>query len=196
MADFTGIFGAPFDASAVDPTGPVGQLPVSGPDGIPVAISASEIKPAKQEGNFFLELELTVIEGEHIGSSGVVRLNLVNANETAVRIAQRELSAICRVVGVWNPADSAELHGIPFRVITVEKKYTGNDGKEYSGSEVKKFLDINGNPPMSDGNAKAAPAQTAKPQVANPTPPPATTWKKNEAPVAAPSAAPAWAKKK
>jgi len=206
MADITYFFGGvPFDASTVDPSGSTGQLPISGPDGLPVVISASDVKPAKIDGNYFLELALTVIEGPDTNAEGTMRLNLINSNETAVRIAQRELSALCRVTGVWNLAESSELHGIPFRVVTAERKYTGNDGKEYSGSEIKKILDINGKPPMNDnGGAAPAPASsTAKPVFSKPAPPsaPAQTakpgWKKNEAPASTTEAPakPGWMKK-
>lgn len=198
MADLTSIFGnAPFNASSVDPTGPSGQLPISGPEGLPVVISSSEMKAAKTDGNYFLELTLTVIEGAESGAEGTMRLNLINSNENAVRIAQRELSALGRVTGVWEIATSEQLHGIPFRVVTVAKSYTGNDGKEYQGSEVKKILDIDGNPPKTDGSSAPAPATSAKPKFAEPTPPGQTQWKKNPEPAAKPAGEkPAWMKPK
>lgn len=191
MVNFVEMFGSPFDASAIDPNSGGGNLPVSGPDGILVVITSSELKPAKgNENNMYLELIVEAIEGTACGETGKIRLNLVNDNDAAVRIAQRDLSAICRVTGVWNPETSEQLHGIPFRVVTVEKKYTGSDGKEYSGSEIKKFLDQNGNAPVSDGNGNGngnhAPAPSNKPSFASappaaaPTaPPPTASWKPN-----------------
>ena len=44
------------------------------------------------------------------------RLNLDNPNAQAVQIAQGELSAICRAVGVMQPKDSIELHNLPLLI--------------------------------------------------------------------------------
>ncbi len=55
------------------------------------------------------------------------RLNLDNPNAQAVQIAQGELSAICRAVGVMQPKDSIELHNLPL-LITVKCKKREDTG--------------------------------------------------------------------
>jgi hypothetical protein len=153
-----------FNANDVQPAGiGAGSLPVSGKDGYVVMITDSEIKPTADESGGMLVLTLTVQEGEHQGASGPYRLNLYNANEQAKRIAESELSAICRVTGVMQLTDSAQLHGIPFRAVVAKQKVKpGQEDKGYT--EVKGVLDVHGNsaakaqPPVQSGGPASAPA--------------------------------------
>ena len=55
------------------------------------------------------------------------RLNLDNANATAVKIAQAELTAICRAVGVLAPNDSTDLHDLPLVIAVKCKKRADTD---------------------------------------------------------------------
>ena len=80
-------------------------------------ITASEMKPNKAGTGRFLELCFTIVEGEYRNRNVWARLNLENPNELAMKIAQAELSALCRAVGVLTPNDSVELHNLPL-VIT------------------------------------------------------------------------------
>ena len=156
------------------------------------------MKPSKQEGNYFAELTLQVISGPNTGDTGVHRLNLVNAEDRAVKIAQRQLSSLCRVTGVWNPSN-------------VETTYVGLDNEEHHGSEIKKFLDVNGNPPTTDSSklTSASPAKpsfapapkTAKPSFAGdggkaPESAPQPGWKPNPVASAADGEKPSWMKAK
>lgn len=103
------------------------------------AITASEMKPTKAGNGSYLELEFEILEGEYKGRKLWDRLNLDNPNETAVKIAQGTLSAICRAVGVMQPRDSAELHGLPLTVIVaVEKRQdNGEDSNRIKGYKSK-----------------------------------------------------------
>lgn len=105
MADLRG-----FDANTVEPNDSFDPLPNG--DYLCV-ITTSQMKPTKAGDGAFLELELEVIEGPCKGRKLWDRLNLNNANATAVKIAQGTLSAICRAVNVLKPTDSCELHDIP-----------------------------------------------------------------------------------
>lgn len=114
MADLRG-----FDATEVEPNAPRDPLP----EGRYLCVIVnSEMKPTKSGSGQFLELELEVIDGPHKGRRVWDRLNLQNPNETAVRIAQGTLSAICRAVGVLRPNDSCELHNLPLEVVVKCKK--------------------------------------------------------------------------
>ena len=145
-----------FDATKVEPAGLSSQLPVSGPDGYGVVISASEMKENKDKTGGYLELTLQVIDGEHKGESGAYRLNLFHSNAKAVEIAYRQLSAICHTVGVFQVADSTQLHNIPFKAVVGLQK--GENPEGYT--EVKGVLCSDGSTPgKPKGPAQAA--QTA-----------------------------------
>lgn len=177
----------PFNAHQFEPAGPaVSQLPVSGSDGWPVVITNSEFKPSKSGGNNgYLELTLTIIEGEHKGATGPYRLNIFHENAQVVDIASRQLSALCHVCGQMMISDSSQLHNIPFRaVVGLQKKQKAED-PDYT--EIKGVLDYAGQRP-GKGNPAVAPtaAQNFAPQA------PAFHQPQAPAPVAppAPAAAP------
>ena len=104
-------------------------------------ITASEMKPTKTGNGTFLELTFQVLEGQYKNRMLWSRLNLDNPNAQAVQIAQAELSAICRAVGVITPKDSIELHNLPLLVTVKIKKRedTGdlvNEIKAYAKKEA------------------------------------------------------------
>ena len=119
MADLRG-----FDANTVEPNDSFDPLPNG--DYLCI-ITASEMKPTKAGDGAFLELELQVLDGPHQGRKLWDRLNLNNANETAVRIARGALSSICRAVGIPQPQDSCELHDLPLMVKVACKKRDDTD---------------------------------------------------------------------
>lgn len=108
-----------FDARKVDPTTIFDPLPAGK---YLVAITDSELKATKSGTGKYLQLAFTVLEGEYKNRILWSRLNLENPNATAVKIAQSELSAICRAVGVMTPRDSVELHNIPLTIGVKLKK--------------------------------------------------------------------------
>lgn len=161
MADLRG-----FDANTVEPNDSFDPLPNG--DYLCV-ISSSEMKPTKSGDGSFLELEMEVIDGPCKGRKVWDRLNLNNANETAVRIAQGTLSAICRAVNVLTPTDSCELHDIPLVVKVVCKKRadTGemtNEVKGYKGRNAvaKEATSAVGSPQVG-AQAQASAAGSAPP---------------------------------
>ena len=125
-----------FNANDVEPT--------TSPDPLPAgkyvaAITASEMKPTKAGDASYLQLEFTVVEGECQNRKVWDRLCINHPNNLTQRIAQGNLSAICRAVGVMQPKDSVELHNIPL-VITVKCKKrddTGEITNEIRGYEAK-----------------------------------------------------------
>lgn len=88
----------------------------------------SEMKPTKAGTGNYLQLTFQIIEGPYANRLLWARLNLDNPNETARKIAQGELSAICRAVGVLAPNDSVELHNLPL-VINVRCKKRSDTGE-------------------------------------------------------------------
>ena len=83
----------------------------------------SEMRSTKGGSGSYLQVVWELLEGDFKGRKLWSRLNLDNPNRTAVEIAQRELSSICRAAGILRPKDSAELHGIPVLLkVGVEKR--------------------------------------------------------------------------
>ena len=133
MANLTG-----FDAEQVDPASDFDPLPAGK---YLATITGSEMKPTKKQDGEYLELTFQVVDGEHKGRLLWSRLNLDNKNETAVKIAKGELSAICRAVGVMQPKDSQDLHNLPLLLTVKCKKRedTGdivNEVRGYNKKEV------------------------------------------------------------
>ena len=128
MANLSG-----FNANDVDPASEFEPLPAGK---YLAMITESELKPTKSGGGQYLQLTFQIVEGPYKNRIVWARLNLHNANQTAVQIARAELSAICRAVGVMTPNDSAELHNRPL-VIAVKCKKRPDTGE--ISNEVKGF---------------------------------------------------------
>lgn len=148
-----------FDAAQIEPTGSYDPIPAGW---YRVVFTDAEEKPTKAQTGSYLQLSVEVIEGEHQGRKLVERLNLNNPNQTAVEIAQRTLSAICRAIGVMTPRDSSDLLNKPLMAKVAVKPAQG----DYSASNEIKGYEA----PSSAGVASGAPAAPA----ASSTPP----WKR------------------
>ena len=128
-----------FDANNVDPQQSREPVPAGWYKAV---ISASEEKPTKAQTGSYLQLTVEIVEGEHQGRKVFERLNLNNPNSTAVEIAQRTLSSICRASGVMTPRNSQDLHDKVFLAkIKVEPARDGyepsNSVAEYQAADKK-----------------------------------------------------------
>lgn len=132
----------PFDARNIDPTQMGGSLPVGRH---PVIIEKSEIAENSAKDGGFLALTLKIIDGPQAGQTGVYRLNLYNKSPQACDIANRQLSAICHVTGVFQVNHADQLHNIPFLIEVDFQK--GDEARAKGYTEVKKVFDRNGNEP-------------------------------------------------
>lgn len=136
-----------FDPSQYDPS----QLPDALPhDKYLVAITREEDKATKpgtrEEGRaitFFLTIEQGAeTKGTYAGREQRHQMNLVNQNETTVRIANSEMSRFAHVTGfAAGFQDTRQMFNIRFWVEIAPQK---NDPRY---SEVIKWYDINGNEP-------------------------------------------------
>ena len=127
-----------FDANNVDPAQSREPIPAGWYKAV---ITESEEKPTKAQTGSYLQMTVEIIDGEHAGRKAFERLNLNNPNATAVEIAQRTLSSICRAVGVMTPRQSADLHDKPFMVkLKVKPAKDGydasNDIAEYAATNA------------------------------------------------------------
>lgn len=109
------------------------------------------MKPNKAGTGEYLQLKFEVLEGEYQKRLLWVWLNLKHPNPTAVKLAQAELSAICRAVSLMNPGDSEELHNLPMLIkVRVKKRSdTGELTNEISKYSAKPSAQLGGPP---DGN--------------------------------------------
>ena len=140
-----------FNANQVEPTSDFEPIPAGKYLAI---ITESELKPTKSGSGSYLQLTFQILEGEYKGRFLWSRLNLHNANATAVQIAQAELSAICRAVGVLTPGDSVELHNLPL-VINVKCRKREDSGdvtneiRGFSKREIAVEKPIQGSSPTT-----------------------------------------------
>lgn len=150
-----------FDATQVAPDEGTGEaLPAGWYNAM---IDESEMKPTKAaDGSCYLQLRFTVLDGQYAGRKFWDRLNLVNANDEAVRIAKGQLSALCHATGVMQVQDTSQLHGIP---VKVRLKYRAANDQYEASNDVGGYKNIN----EQVQTAGAAPA-TGAPQMP-PTPP-------------------------
>jgi hypothetical protein len=128
-----------FDANEVEPTTDFEPIPAGKYQAV---ITESEVKPNKAGTGSYLQLTFQIIEGQYKGRFLWARLNLDNPNDTAVKIARSELSAICRAVGVMTPKDSVELHDLPLVIKVKCKKRPDTEEiqNEIKGYEKKETL--------------------------------------------------------
>lgn len=105
-------------------------------------IVKSELKDTRDKTGKYLSLQFKVLDEDTDDAKVNGRLifknlNLVNKNQQAVEIAQRELKSICVACGVEGELeDSVDLHNIPMGIKVVVKEATadwpaGNDIKKY-----------------------------------------------------------------
>ncbi len=114
-----------FDANTVEPQTGFEPIPVGR---YPAIITESAMKPTKSGEGEYLQLTFEIIGEKFAGRLLWTRLNLKNKSAEAVKIAQAELSAICRAVGVMTPKDSSELQNIPLQ-IDVKMDKPGENGE-------------------------------------------------------------------
>lgn len=102
-------------------------------------IIESTMKETRSGTGFFLELRIQILDEPYTGRLVFERLNLVNPNEIAVKIAQRTLADLCEACNVDEVADSEELHGIEFQI---ELKIDPPRGDWGESNSVKKYMAI------------------------------------------------------
>ncbi len=145
-----------FDANQVAPLAEYTVLPEGK---YLVEITQSQYKETKAGNGNYLELEYTVLDGEHKGALHWDRLCLEHSSEKAMKRANAALSAICHAIGVLAFRDTVELHQIPFQ-ITVRNR-TDDTGRV--SAEVVAYAP---RPTFSGGTFN--PNATAKPGASRP----------------------------
>ena len=142
-----------FDANNVEPNAPREPVPAGWYKAV---ITSSEEKPTKAQTGSYLQMGIEIIEGDHAGRKVTERLNLNNPNSTAVEIAQRTLSSICRATGVMTPRQSDDLHDKP---MMVKVKVKPGDASYGPSNEVDDYAPVEkgATPAASSGGAATPP---------------------------------------
>jgi hypothetical protein len=102
-----------FNANDVEPNQGFEAIPAGKYQAV---ITDSEMRETKTGTGQYLWLEFEITAGDCKGRKLWSRLNLVNPNPDAVRMARADLSAICHAVKVMSPRDSVELHNLPLTI--------------------------------------------------------------------------------
>jgi len=180
-----------FDATNVAPN--LGLVPV--PAGIYMCtIVEQEQKPTAKGDAAYLAITWQITEGEFTGRKVFERLNLWNANPTAVEMANGTLSAILRATGKIRVGDSSELLG---QSCKVEVSLRGAETNKQTGevyepqNRIKAYHSPTGQPLTQIGGAPGGmpcgQPQQAPPQAQGFPPPGAPAPAAFQPPAAAPA---------
>lgn len=143
-----------FDPSTVEPS-KYGLLPV----GEYIAeVTNTDYKATKNGTGKYIELEMTILDGEYAGRKFWDRLNVINENKQAQDIANSTLKDILAAIGyVGSFRDTSVLHNRPMKM-KLAIKTRQNSGEEQNSA---KYFPLN-------GAMKATAATTAKTVATNP----------------------------
>jgi hypothetical protein len=151
--------GQTFDANAVDPN--VG-FPLVPPGKYVVNIVDSDMRPTKDGNGQYLWLEMHIMAGLETGRRVYDRLNLINNNETTVKIAQQTLSQICHAIGIMSVSDSEQLHA---RRMVVDVRVEPGKGAYRDSNRIVAYH-------AADSQAAAATAKPPHADASRSAPPP------------------------
>ena len=118
----------------------------------------SEMKDTKAGNGQYLQITFEVLDGDHKGRKIWDRLNLVNPNQTAVDIAQRQLASLARSCGVQKVADSSVLHGIP---VTLKVKIRKGTDQFDDSNDVVSYKAAN--PAQASSGSESSPPWESSP---------------------------------
>ena len=95
----------------------------------PAELVKSTLKDTRDKTGKYLEFQFKIIEDANDEKSEgrfvFTNLNIVNKNETAVKIAHSDLKAICEAVGFEGELeDTTDLHNIPLQIKLTVKPET------------------------------------------------------------------------
>ena len=88
-------------------------------------ITKSQLKETQGKDGKYISMGFKLLEDEVQGQMVWTNLNIINKNPTAVKIAQKDLQAICNAVGFEGDLeDTADLHNIPMMIKLSVKEAT------------------------------------------------------------------------
>jgi hypothetical protein len=149
MAKLSSILGSAFDSSTVEPQAPRGAVLPAGLH--PVEITNAEVKELKSGKGTGLTLEYTVLDGPHAKRKVWQLLCIAHENDQTQQIAQSQLSALCRVVGINGVLDDTDM--LFQKMLSIRTKVRPARGDFDEQAEVTGYEPV--------GAASAAPAAPA-----------------------------------
>jgi len=158
MASLANIIPGGFNSNAVEPSAARDGEPL--PAGLyTVEITGADIKPLKNGNGTGLNIEFTVVDGPHSKRKVWSFLCIAHSNSQTEQIAQSQLSAICRAVGIAQLDDTDDLFQ---RVLCVRTKVRPAEGQYEAKAEVTSYEPAGAQPtkPTATAAPAAAPAQT------------------------------------
>ena len=144
-----------FDANTVDPA--VEREPV--PAGKYQAfIIDSEMKETQAGTGRYMTFTWQIVGGDYQDRKVWSLHNLENPNPKAVEIARKELSSICRAVGVMKPDDGADLYN---RICNIKTKIVRSE--EFGDkNEITSWSVLEGNEHLAEKEAEPAKKEDGK----------------------------------
>lgn len=94
-----------------------------------VKVTGGEMKHTKKGDGQYLQIEMTVVDGQHTGAIIFDRFNLVNPSQEAVRIAKGQFASLREAIGVREPNDIPDLMGPRFQLVLKCEKRNDEPGK-------------------------------------------------------------------
>lgn len=122
-----------------------------------VIITESTDTPTKKGDGKYFNLKLEVIDGPCKGRVLFDKLNYHNPNETARRMAQQSLKAICEATGVTRPRDTSQLHNIPIIAKVAISEGKGEYGPQNNVKGYKRVGTAAASQPAQSATAEQAP---------------------------------------
>lgn len=175
-----------FNAATVAPSSSFDPIPAGWYN---VQATDSSISPTKNQTGMILKITWDVLDGPFKGRKVFDRINVQNANPTAEKIGQEQLSAICHATGVIQLQDTLQLHSKP---ISIKVSVRKSDGQFDDSNEVKGYKALTaGAAPAAGGFGFGAGQASFAGQVAQPA---AAAAPAAAAPAAGQAATPPWQK--
>jgi hypothetical protein len=166
MGDLHDIYGdSDFDTGSVEPS-KGSDFELLPPNWYNVELSDAKVKNTKAGNGKYLEVTLTVLDGEHKSRRLWARFNLKNANHQAEEIGARELAGLGIACGLTVISDSAELNG---RAVMAKVKIKAKEGQEPENAVVA--YKACGEETAAPAAARPAAAPAARPAAAAPAKP-------------------------
>lgn len=97
MSNLAAIFGSGFDTNTVEPQG---DFDLISPGKVPIVIDKSEVKQTKKQDGYYLELTMTITDGEYRNRKLWDKIHIQNPSQECVKWGLRKLSALGKATGV------------------------------------------------------------------------------------------------
>lgn len=106
MSDLATIFGNGFDTGSVPPAEDFVAIP---PGKYPALVEKAEVKSTKAGNGHYVELTLSILDGQYKNRKLFDRINIDNPSQECVSIGLRSLAALGQAIGLTSISDTSQL---------------------------------------------------------------------------------------